>query len=530
MRFSPSMFRRGLTILAAGLLAVSAMADTFLPKGHVWFSADFEDANALNGWSGSAALEPGFESKQSVAMERFPSSGRGAATIVRKLPVEQFRGHTVLVSARVKADKVSAKPNPWNGIKFMLAIETAENKQWPQAAFDTGSFDWQRARFSVRIPNNATSATLYLGLENVTGKVWFDDVKLAVQKSPRPRPAPMSGPMFKGHPLARLRGAMISPQIDENGLRVLGHDWNANLIRWQLVRHGRPGEPSSLEDYDAWLEGELKRLDAALPHCEQFGIYVVVDLHSPPGGKATASGYIGSDDRLFTDRKAQDKFVEVWRRMAARYKSAKAIWGYDIANEPVEEFVEDDCDDWHTLAERTAKAIREIDPQRAIIVEAPPWGSPESLADFTPIAVSNVVYSAHMYVPAQFTHQGVFKPTSQPVTYPGLIDGKWWDKAALETALAPVIQFQKNYNVHIYMGEFSAIRWAPGDSACRYLRDVIDIFEKHNWDWSYHAFREWHGWSVEHSSGSKETRPAAQPTDRQRLLLEWFERNAKPSW
>ncbi|HNQ88068.1 MAG TPA: hypothetical protein PKM73_05590 [Verrucomicrobiota bacterium] len=32
---------------------------------------------------------------------------------------------------------------------------------------------------------------------------------------------------------------MISPDIDAAGLRVLGRDWNANLIRWQLIRRGR---------------------------------------------------------------------------------------------------------------------------------------------------------------------------------------------------------------------------------------------------------------------------------------------------
>lgn len=35
--------------------------------------------------------------------------------------------------------------------------------------------------------------------------------------------------------------------------------------------------------------------------------------------------------------------------------------------------------------------------------------------------------------------------------------------------------------------------------ADRYLADVIDLFEEYGWDWSYHAFREWAGWSVEHT-------------------------------
>ncbi|NTU80980.1 MAG: leucyl aminopeptidase, partial [Chloroflexales bacterium] len=54
--------------------------------------------------------------------------------------------------------------------------------------------------------------------------------------------------------------------------------------------------------------------------------------------------------------------------------------------------------------------------------------------------------------------------------YPGEIAGKTWDQARLESALQPAIDFQKKYNVQIYIGEFSAIRWAPDNSAYRYLR------------------------------------------------------------
>ena len=62
---------------------------------------------------------------------------------------------------------------------------------------------------------------------------------------------------------------------------------------------------------------------------------------------------------------------------------------------------------------KTAKAIRVIDPQRAIIVEPAPWGGPGGLRDFAPIDVPNVVYSVHMYEPHAFTHQGFMtRPTS----------------------------------------------------------------------------------------------------------------------
>jgi endoglucanase len=514
----------------ASPLLVRARASAAPARGETVFQSDFEQSNALRGWRGSGQLQSGYQSQHALAIERRREApGRGA--VMRfPIPIDSLRGCTLRGSAVVKAENVTAKPHPWNGIKFMLALESANGRSWPQAEIDVGSFDWKRVAFAARIPPTATNAELVLGLEEVEGKVWFDDVRFAVAKLPvTPRPRPVAGVPFKGHPLARLRGAMVSPSIDAESLRVLGHNWNANLIRWQLVRHGRPGQAFSPVSYDQWLDGALAKLDAALPLCRKDGLYVVVDLHSPPGGKGTSGGYTGSDDRLFTDRACQDKFVAVWQRIAARYKGVTTIWGYDLANEPVEDLVEEGCDDWQALAERAAKAVRAIDPDRTLIVEPAPWGGPDGLNDFAPLNVSNVVYSVHMYIPHTFTHQGVYqKGGTYP--YPGIIDGQFWDKARLEAALQPVVNFQKNYGVAIYVGEFSAIRWAPDHSAYRYLKDLADIFEAHGWDWSYHAFREWSGWNVEHGEDRQDTAPASVPTERERWLRGWFAKNQKPPW
>lgn len=526
--FNPRLAALSFAVLvtSAALLATPAL----LPRGHAYFQADFEGTNALQGWNGAARVEGGHPTGQALIVASESSRTPPTSLVSVVLPAEAMRGYLVRGSAMVRAEDVGSPPNSWNGIKCMLAIETPDRKLWPQAEAGSGTFDWRRVGFTVRVPTNATKATLVLGLEQVSGKVWFDDVNIRVARPPVSREVvARSGPPFKGHALPRLRGAMVSPNIDSAGLRVLGRDWKANLIRWQLIRHGRPGQPSSLDDYDAWLEGELKKLDAALPLCRENGLYVVVDLHSPPGGKATVSGYVGSDDRLFTDPACQEEFVRLWERIAARYKEARPIWGYDLANEPVEDFVEDGCDDWQALAERAARAIRAIDPTRAIIVEPASWGGPAGLSDLVPLSVSNVVYSVHMYIPHAFTHQGVHG-AGPAYHYPGMIEGKPWDKPQLEAALQPVIEFQRTYGVHIYIGEFSAIRWAPDGSAYRYLNDLIAVFEAHDWDWSYHAFREWSGWSVEHGSDRDNTRPVGEPTDRQRLLQRWFSENEKPNW
>jgi hypothetical protein len=128
-------------------------------------------------------------------------------------------------------------------------------------------------------------------------------------------------------------------------------------------------------------------------------------------------------------------------------------------------------------------------------------------------------------VPGEFTHQGVHN-TATGIAYPGKIGSTYWNKEQLRKVLAPTREFQLAYNVHIYVGEFSAIRWAPG--AAHYLRDCIELFEEYDWDWTYHAYREWDGWSVEHGSDPKDHQPTAEPTNRKKLLLDWFGRNKKP--
>ena len=128
-----------------------------------------------------------------------------------------------------------------------------------------------------------------------------------------------------------------------------------------------------------------------------------------------------------------------------------------------------------------------------------------------------------MYQPDSFTHQGV---GNRPVGIRWPDESKGWNRAFLRTALAPVRDFQRRHDAKIYVGEFSAIAWAPG--AEEYLRDCIDLFEEYGWDWTYHAFREWDGWSVEKEwKGMENGRDVFVPSadnPRKRALLEGFAR------
>jgi hypothetical protein len=498
-----------------------------LKVGDVVLHQDFEGADAVQGWGPPIAVEPGFQGGHAMA---FANSAQPGVPMIANFALDPvpLRGYLLRLSCKVKAENVSAKPQPWNGIKFMLPMVADGAKMYPQAEIGVGSFDWREFAFDVRVPPMVTDVRLYMGLEAVTGKVWFDDLTITVRKAPFvPAPAVTSGKMYTGHQVPRLRGAMISPGIDEAGLRTFGQEWNANVIRWQLIGwdpKGKPTGAAGLAAWDEWLQGELKKLDAALPLCRKYGLQVVVDLHSPPAG----AGDPGPS--MFNSPECQAKFIEAWQRMARKYRGEKVVWGYDLVNEPIDNGTAEGCLYWQELAEKTAAAVRAIDPEHAIIVECADGDNPYGFAAFNPIKVAGVVYSVHMYLPHTFTHQGVFDDWATKWMYPGVIDGVQWDKAQIERALAPVIDFQKRYHVQIYVGEFSAIRWAPKGSAARYLRDCIEVFEEHGWDWSYHAFREWSGWSVEHGEDRGDGEAAKVETERAKLLKGWYAKNEKERW
>ena len=113
------------------------------------------------------------------------------------------------------------------------------------------------------------------------------------------------------------------------------------------------------------------------------------------------------------------------------------------------------------------------------------------------------------------------------MAYPGQVAGRTWNKQTLRDAMASVVEFQQAYNVQIYVGEFSVIRWAPGDSGRRWLQDVTDTFEEHGWDWSYHAFREWDGWSLEQGPDRSNRSPVEKPTDRAKVIRALLAKNER---
>ena len=453
-----------------------------------------------------------------------PEGARGGAAR-RTIDLTKFpKG--VEMRIRCRGENVSRPAEGWLGSKFMLHFTDAEGiQQWPGAAQRSGTFDWCDLRFATGFGKGVKGGTgeLTLGLQEATGRIVFDLSTLKIVEGGDLWSVPAEDRDYQCAYTSALtdaprkRGVMLPANpCKEDDFRTL-REWGATLARYQMCRNwSKDNDNRDLEEYGRWLDGKLDHLDRdVLPWAEKYGIDLVVDLHVAPGGRAN------SDMNMFYEKDYGDYFVRCWQKIARRFKGRRRIYGYDLINEPNQQFAGVPDGDWWNLQRRAAEAVRTIDPDVTLVIESNGWDSPRTFPSLRPLRMTNVIYQVHMYQPMAFTHQGVhgtFRWT--PTKYPD--PEKGWDREFLRRQLADVRKFQQEHGAKIYVGEFSAIAWAEGADA--YLRDCISIFEEYGWDWSYHAFREWAGWDVEKSAAldARTKQPKftdAPDTPRRRALL-----------
>ena len=142
-----------LLLLGFSLVNGAVIAQT--KAGDILFQADFEQPNALEVWGAGqnklVRLGPGFQSPKAFEIEAPPGvSSNEMARLT--LPVEKLRGARILCEGMVKAEGVSAPPQPWNGVKLMLHLSGPGGQQWLQQDAVSGTFDWKRLSFRTTVP------------------------------------------------------------------------------------------------------------------------------------------------------------------------------------------------------------------------------------------------------------------------------------------------------------------------------------------------------------------------------------------
>ncbi len=465
-----------------------------------------------------------------------------------RLDTKPYVGKRVMVECEISAEGVTRNTRmKYFGVKYMLSntsdgvtLNTEGN------VVTEGTYEWKWSSLILDIPQvNFDEVRVVVGLQQAYGKVRYRNLKMseapafkleipegykceytdAARKIP-----PLRGVMSPGH-----NKELRHVNMTEKDIRDLA-TWGANVVRWQYIpsEKGNP-EIKDPKRYGDLLDDDLKYLDSLLPVFKECGIYVIYDMHTVPGGRMRDNiAHPGSTDlvkfglgsgsfHLFYNTEFLNCYLEQWRRIARHFKGEPQVVGYDLMNEPVQRSVATyELVQVQLLA---SQEISKIDPDKLIFFESNNAASSEAYRTQLPLPVKNVVYQVHMYTPSGFTHQGVndsarFKADGTPITYPGVVGKKYFDREELRKELASVRKFQQQYGARIYIGEFSAIRWAVG--ADKYLEDCISIFEEYGWDWTYHAFREWQGWSVEHTENFDEIKRAPYETTRKRALVNGF--------
>lgn len=270
-----------------------------------------------------------------------------------------------------------------------------------------------------------------------------------------------------------------------------GH--GARLVRLFVPLGGHGARPA--------IDGDTRRaLELVLARAERAGLAVLLvpDLNAE------------SASPLWSDAVHADAFVAAWVALARELRGADAIAGFDLLNEPNPPWPDGRIGSssalWEALARRALQAIRAEDADLPIILEGVAGGSAMGLLALGHWDDLALVYSLHFYTPHEITHQRVSPRWPRTLSYPNddprSLQGTWaypgpWNRERLRAELTAAAARGRKDQLPVYVGEFSCVRWAPGESAANYVGDCLALFGEFGWSWTYHEFRGWPGWDAE---------------------------------
>ena len=285
-----------------------------------------------------------------------------------------------------------------------------------------------------------------------------------------------------------------------------------------------------IDEKEMWHENGTPNEEAfalmlrAIGWARAQNLRVIVDLHTVRTHHFNAANE-GGHNTLFTDPKAQASFIGLWRQLSARLRDQPvSAVAYEIMNEPVA----DDHEDWNKLVAAAHAAIRQLEPQRVLVIGSNRWQIPPTLPFLkVPAGDPNIILSTHTYSPFLFTHYTAdwtpLKVYKGKVRYPGPVisekefaklkkrdtQGQMWDLIAsardnwgperIAQELAPAIQRARELGLQLYCGEFGCLPTVPRKDRLAYYRDIVTVMEENGMAWANWEYKgdfgvyEWRG-------------------------------------
>ncbi len=271
-----------------------------------------------------------------------------------------------------------------------------------------------------------------------------------------------------------------------------------------------------IDEVQMWDDDGKRHEDAfqlminCIKWCEEYDLKVIVDVHI-----LRSHYFLAKEKPLWTVPAEQEKFYNLWRDLS---KALNQFPNSHLAYELMNEAVADDPDQWNDLIANTVKAIRELEPERTIVIGSNKWQSVETFDELkVPENDPNILLSFHYYEPMMLTHLLAgwtnYRNYPGPVHYPGILVteeeftnlpdslkvvaenslGREFNKKVILEMWQEPIKKAKELGLPLYCGEFGVFFKAPEQDRLRWYQDIIQLFEENgigyaNWNYKSTAF------------------------------------------
>lgn len=220
-----------------------------------------------------------------------------------------------------------------------------------------------------------------------------------------------------------------------------------------------------------------------------------------------------------------DKFLAIWRQIAAHYAGYPNTLAFELLNEPKDAATTAVI---NPIFARAIAEIRQTNPHRSLIVGPGKWNQISELKNLVlPANDDNIIVTVHCYDPFYFTHQGATwagpdtkvtgirfpGPPAEPlVPDPSLKLNSWvldWidryntlpteqnpsSPRAFTGELKLAREWSDYYGRPVYVGEFGCFTRADRESRARFCQAFRRACDENHlgwavWDWSA-SFRYW---------------------------------------
>lgn len=198
-----------------------------------------------------------------------------------------------------------------------------------------------------------------------------------------------------------------------------------------------------------FLDKGFQIVDSLLSWCEENQIYLILDMHAAPGGQSNQniSDYNPAYPSLWESEQNKNLTVQIWRKIAERYKDKEWIGGYDLINETYWYPLDPNNQPLRELFIRITDTIRVVDQNHIIFIEGN--GYANDFNGLTPPWDENMAYSFH----------------------------KYWNGND-QSSIQYIINLRNSTNRPLWLGE-------TGENSNKWFVDCVELMENNNIGWSW---------------------------------------------